>query len=98
MQFFRPRARGGGCGRIRAMPTIRSSLSGDASIASPDAVFLDRVRAVTTLLEEIVTDRALLAQLPADDRQRLLQAAGHVYAPDAAARRQLVRAGARRRK
>ncbi|HUR94613.1 MAG TPA: SDR family oxidoreductase [Gemmatimonadales bacterium] len=80
------------------MPTTDSSPHADASTASPDAAFLDRVRAVTALLEEIVSDRALLARLPADDRHRLLQAAGHVYAPDAAARRQLVRAGARRRK
>ena len=65
---------------------------------SPDAPFLDRLRAATVLLEAIVADRGLLAQIPAPDRCRLIQAAGHVYAPDAAARRQLVRASIRRSK
>ena len=60
--------------------------------------FLDRFRAAAELLESIVTDRGLLAQVPPDDQRRLLQAAGHVYAPDAASRRQLVRASTRRRK
>jgi NAD(P)-dependent dehydrogenase (short-subunit alcohol dehydrogenase family) len=60
--------------------------------------FLDRLRAATELLESIVADRGLLAQIPRDDQQRLLRAAGHVYAPDAASRRQLVRASVRQRK
>ncbi len=60
--------------------------------------FLDRLQAATTLLESIVADRGLLAQVSADDQRRLLQAAGQVYAPDSASRRQLVRASARRRK
>ena len=60
--------------------------------------FLDRLRDATELLETIVADRGLLAEVPADQRQRLLQAAGHVYAPDAASRRQLVRASVRRQK
>ncbi len=60
--------------------------------------FLDRLRAATELLESIVADRGLLAHVSLDDQQRLLQAAGHVYAPDSASRRQLVRASARRRK
>jgi NAD(P)-dependent dehydrogenase (short-subunit alcohol dehydrogenase family) len=63
-----------------------------------DAGFLDRLRAATELLESIVADRGLLVQVPSDDRRRLLQAAGHVYAPDAVARRQLVRASGRQRK
>jgi NAD(P)-dependent dehydrogenase (short-subunit alcohol dehydrogenase family) len=63
-----------------------------------DAAFLQRLRTATELLQSIVADRGLLAQVPSDDRQRLLQAAGQVYAPDSIARRQLVRASARRRK
>ena len=63
-----------------------------------DAAFLEHVRSATELLESIVADRGLLAGLPPDDRHRLLQAAGHVYAPDSASRRQLVRAGVRREK
>jgi len=64
----------------------------------PAATFHDRVRVATELLESIVSDRGQLLQLAPGDRQRLLQAAGHVYAPDAGARRQLVRASSRRRK
>ena len=66
--------------------------------ATTDAVFLAELRAAVGLLERLVADRTLLAGIPAEDRARLLQAAGHVYAPDAASRRQLVRAAARRRK
>jgi NAD(P)-dependent dehydrogenase (short-subunit alcohol dehydrogenase family) len=60
--------------------------------------FLDRLRAATALLEEVVADRSVLVGVPAEDRQRLLQAAGHVYSPDANARRRLVRATIRERK
>ncbi|MBA3554480.1 MAG: oxidoreductase, partial [Gemmatimonadales bacterium] len=60
--------------------------------------FLAELRAAVALLERIVTDRTLLAGIPAEDRARLIQAAGHVYAPDPASRRQLVRAAARRRR
>jgi len=74
----------------------------ETNVRRPDeateAIFLDRVQAATELLESIISDRGLLVQIPANDRQRLLQAAGHVYAPDAVARRQLVRASSRRRK
>jgi NAD(P)-dependent dehydrogenase (short-subunit alcohol dehydrogenase family) len=60
--------------------------------------FAHRVNAAIELLESIVADRGLLAQLPQEDRRRLLQAAGHVYAPDSTSRRQLVRASVRREK
>jgi NAD(P)-dependent dehydrogenase (short-subunit alcohol dehydrogenase family) len=62
------------------------------------ATFPSRLRAATDLLEAIVADRGLLAGVSAEERQRLIQAAGHIYAPDATSRRQLVRAGVRRRK
>ncbi|HEV8176084.1 MAG TPA: oxidoreductase, partial [Gemmatimonadales bacterium] len=72
------------------------------NISRPDqpeaATFLARVQAALELLESIASDRGLLLQIAPAERQRLLQAAGHVYAPDAAARRQLVRASSRRRK
>ena len=71
---------------------------GTPGAASVAPAFLGDLRAAVTLLEQIVADRALLAHIPADHRRRLLQAAGHVYAPDALARRQLVRATTRRRK
>jgi NAD(P)-dependent dehydrogenase (short-subunit alcohol dehydrogenase family) len=60
--------------------------------------FLHRLRSATELLESIVADRGLLAQVPAEEQRRLVQAAGHVYAPDSASRRQLVRASVRREK
>jgi len=69
--------------------------------AAPDAEpgdFAARVRAATELLEAVIADRSQLTQIPRDDQRRLIQAAGHVYSPDAAARRQLVRATVRRRK
>ena len=70
----------------------------EAGPASADPAFLADLRAAVALLERVVADRTLLAHIPADDRRRLLQAAGHVYSPDAVSRRQLVRATARRRK
>ena len=71
--------------------------------ATPDSApetsaFLGDLRSAIAVLERIVADRTLLAHIPADDRRRLLQAAGHVYAPDPVSRRQLVRATARRHK
>jgi NAD(P)-dependent dehydrogenase (short-subunit alcohol dehydrogenase family) len=75
------------------MPTSNSTLPDEA-----EASFLERLRAATDLLESIVADRGLLAQAPPDDQGRLLRAAGQVFTPDDAARRQLVRAGIRRRK
>ena len=60
--------------------------------------FAERVRAASALLEDIVADRGLLAQLNPEDRKRLLDSAALVYHPDAAARRQLVKATVRRRK
>jgi NAD(P)-dependent dehydrogenase (short-subunit alcohol dehydrogenase family) len=66
--------------------------------ATPSPSFLDELRSAVAVLERIVADRTLLAHIPPDDRRRLLQAAGHVYSPDATSRRQLVRATARKRK
>jgi hypothetical protein len=73
------------------------------SISSPpgpstDPAFLDRLRAATTVLEAIVADRSLLVGVPPDDQRRLIQAAGHVYSPDATSRRHLERATSRERK
>ncbi len=64
----------------------------------PDAEFLERVRLATELLESIVADRGLLAQLTPEERTRLIRAAGHVYSPDNRARRRMVKAGVRLRK
>ncbi|HEY4954057.1 MAG TPA: oxidoreductase, partial [Gemmatimonadaceae bacterium] len=57
-----------------------------------------RLRAAADLLEEIVTDRALLADIPVEDRNRLLQAAGQVSRPDVIDRRRLLKVSRRKRK
>ena len=64
----------------------------------PPNISADRLRALTTLLESIADDRGQLAPLSAEERQRLVQAAGRVYNPDPRARRALVKAIGRRRK
>ncbi len=60
--------------------------------------FTARLRDATELLESVIADRGLLAGIPAEDRRRLLDAVALVYHPDAAARRQLVKATVRQRK
>ena len=49
-------------------------------------------------LERVANHRALLADLSKEDRNRLIQAAGEVYCPEVADRRQLVKAKVRQRK
>ncbi|MEP7325881.1 MAG: SDR family oxidoreductase [Gemmatimonadota bacterium] len=63
-----------------------------------DTTLHDRVAAATELLQSIATDRGLLALLSAQERKRLVQAAGEVYNPDHIARRRLVKAAIRERK
>ncbi|MFN2316236.1 MAG: SDR family oxidoreductase [Gemmatimonadales bacterium] len=65
---------------------------------SSPAATPDEIRAATLVLERLATDRGLLAQLPAEERRRLVQAAGQVYHPDTKARRQMVKAAAKERK
>ncbi len=62
------------------------------------APLADRLRAATAVLEEIVADRALLADIPVDDRNRFLQAAGRVSRPDVIDRRRLLKVSKRKRK
>ena len=57
-----------------------------------------RVHAAASLLEQIVADRSLLAEIPEADRNRLLQAAGSVSRPDAIERRQLLKAVKRKKR
>jgi NAD(P)-dependent dehydrogenase (short-subunit alcohol dehydrogenase family) len=65
-------------------------------VASPTLV--ERTLAAIDLLEAMVDDRALLARLSADERLRLLSAAGRLSRPDAVDRRRLVKASKRDRK
>jgi NAD(P)-dependent dehydrogenase (short-subunit alcohol dehydrogenase family) len=69
----------------------------------PDATgqggaLLARVRDAAELLERIVADRGLLAELPPEDYRRFLAAVELVYHPDITARRRLVKATTRQRK
>jgi NAD(P)-dependent dehydrogenase (short-subunit alcohol dehydrogenase family) len=58
----------------------------------------DRVRNAIELLESVALDRMLLAEVSEEDRVRLLQAAGRVSRPDAAAKRRVRKAAHRQRK
>src|SRR5215218_1886237 len=69
-----------------------------SSSTAGDPGFLERLRAAADLLESVVADRGLLAAVPAEERHRLLNAAGAVYVPDTTARRRMVKATVRRRK
>ena len=57
-----------------------------------------RLKAATDLLEDIARDRVLLAEIAAEDRMRLLRAAGQVYCPEPEARRRLLKAAQRRQR
>src|SRR3981081_2800103 len=57
-----------------------------------------RFRAAAELLETIVADRSLLADIPEGDRNRLLNAAGRVSRPDALGRRQLLKVVKRKKR
>ena len=63
-----------------------------------DGPFAEGLRAATELLESIVKDRTLLAAVSAEERSRLLLAAGQVSRPDAPARRRLLKAMQRQHK
>ncbi|MDB4869419.1 MAG: short-chain dehydrogenase/reductase [Gemmatimonadales bacterium] len=65
----------------------------------PDSSSLpERLRAAADLLETIVADRSLLANIPEADRNRLLNAAGRVSRPDALSRRQLLKVVKRKKR
>ena len=58
----------------------------------------ERLRETIELLESIAADRTVLEDVPAEDRQRLLQAVARVYSPDRAERRRMAKIAARERK
>jgi NAD(P)-dependent dehydrogenase (short-subunit alcohol dehydrogenase family) len=58
----------------------------------------ERLRAAADILEQIVADRALLADIPEADRNRLLNAAGRISRPDALSRRQLLKVVKRKKR
>jgi NAD(P)-dependent dehydrogenase (short-subunit alcohol dehydrogenase family) len=59
---------------------------------------IESLRAATELLESIANNRAILADVPEEDRTRLLRLAGQVARPDAISRRRLADAHKRDRK
>jgi NAD(P)-dependent dehydrogenase (short-subunit alcohol dehydrogenase family) len=78
------------------MPTLDTETNSPAT--GNDDPLLQRLRAATELLEAIDANRGLLAQVPADEAQRLLHATRTVSDPDPRARRKLVKASKRERK
>jgi NAD(P)-dependent dehydrogenase (short-subunit alcohol dehydrogenase family) len=62
------------------------------SSAGPTPDIATRLLDAAAVLESIIADRAVLAQLTEDERKRLLHAAGEVSRPDALARRRFVKA------
>jgi NAD(P)-dependent dehydrogenase (short-subunit alcohol dehydrogenase family) len=70
-----------------------------AKLPDTNAISLaERVVRATELLEEIVADRAILAEVDVENRNRLLQAAGQVSRPDVIDRRRLLKVSKRKRK
>src|SRR5687768_1847521 len=78
-------------------PAIHPETETPAS-ATDETLLRERVRAATELLESIDGDRAILAQLPPEERQRFLHATRVVSDPDPRARRRLVKGSKRKRK
>ena len=67
--------------------------------AAPDAAALtEQLLAAVSLLETVAANRALLAEIPEEDRQRLVTAAGEIYNPDLKERRRFVKARVKLRK
>ena len=63
----------------------------------PDAV-VERLRALTNELESLASDRGLISALSPAERTRLFNAAGNLFEPDVARRRQSGKAARRRAK
>jgi NAD(P)-dependent dehydrogenase (short-subunit alcohol dehydrogenase family) len=79
------------------MPTSTAS-NRSPSPENPRDALARQLRAAVDLLEQIVADRSLLADIPEPDRNRLLNAAGRVSRPDALGRRQLLKVVKRKKR
>ena len=76
-----------------------STASNRSPVREPATLSLEeQLRAAVDLLEKIVADRSLLADIPETDRNRLLNAAGRVSRPDALGRRQLLKVVKRKKR
>jgi NAD(P)-dependent dehydrogenase (short-subunit alcohol dehydrogenase family) len=71
-------------------------LKGEATKSPADLAA--QLKQASDILERVVMDRAVLAQLSVEERTRLLKLAGEVYCPEVDERRRLVKAKVRRRK
>jgi NAD(P)-dependent dehydrogenase (short-subunit alcohol dehydrogenase family) len=71
--------------------------AGPTSTAAGDAL-RERLRALTSLLEEVAADWSLLEALSPDERERLHRAVAQVFLPDPAARRLRVKEAERARR
>ncbi len=76
----------------------QAEASATGAAAAAEGPLLDRLRAAADLLEAVEANRGLLAQVPEEDRQRLLRATRQVSHPDPRARRRLVKATTRERR
>lgn len=76
-----------------AAPALALSPASDADAA----ISGDRLHATLALLDAIIADRSVLDALPADERERLLQAVALVHHPEPRARRQKSKIQARER-
>jgi NAD(P)-dependent dehydrogenase (short-subunit alcohol dehydrogenase family) len=65
--------------------------------AETEPALFERLKSAVRLLEAVAANRALLAGLSDDERNRLVRAAGEVFCPAVPERRRLVKARVRRR-
>src|SRR6267378_4750380 len=75
--------------------TLNAAAASEETAAIP---LTERLKGAIELLEQVAADRRLLAELPVEDRVRLLQACGKVYCSDPLQRRLRLRATQRLQK
>src|SRR5512145_1380743 len=78
-------------GEGRGPSVCRLTSGGRPPALVDDAPGPEDLRRAREVLEAVVSDRALLAQLPDEERTRLLVAAGRTVHPDLQQKRRLVR-------
>ena len=83
---------------FRACARIPSGSMSDEEMEQGRDAVVERLRALTNELESLASDRGLISALSPAERTRLLNAAGDLYEPDVARRRQSGKAARRRAK
>lgn len=79
-------------------PTLPHDEASDLARDSTEPSVAQRLRDATAVLESVIADRALLAEVSEEEQRRFLDAAGLVWCPDTKARRRLVKALASKRR